>query len=238
MKLMTSIFLLALTFAACTGQSPTVKNLNADEFEKGIKGKNIQLLDVRTPGEYSEKHLAHSKNINLNEAGFETQLNKMDKSKPLYVYCLAGSRSAQAAELATKNGFKEIYNLEGGINAWIGGRKPVETSSGEAPDMGMSFDDYLNQLKAKDKLVLVDFNAVWCGPCKILKPIVHRVIKNNNAKAELLEIDVDKNPEISRTMHISGIPLLVLYKQGKEVWRAMGLTDEGTIEKQIQKFSK
>ncbi|MDB5282704.1 MAG: thioredoxin [Bacteroidota bacterium] len=102
---------------------------------------------------------------------------------------------------------------------------------------GMSFDDYLAHLKSSDKLVLVDFNAVWCGPCKTLKPLVHSAIKKNSDKAELFEIDVDKNPVVSSTMQIKGIPLLILYNHGKEVWRSMGLIEESVILEQLKKFS-
>lgn len=237
MKHLTSIILFAFLFTACTGQQPAVKNINADEFEKGIRKGNIHLVDVRTPQEYSDKHIVNSKNININDGNFEKEFAALDKSKPVYIYCLSGGRSARAAEFASRNGFKEIYNLEGGITAWMGSKKPVEVSSGGAPQMGMSFDDYLNYIKSKEKMVLVDFNAVWCGPCKILKPIVNKAIKRNSDKVELFDVDVDKNPAVSSTMHISGIPLLVLYKNGKEVWRTLGLTDEETIHNKITEFS-
>lgn len=238
MKVSAAILLFVVYFSSCTGQTPALKNLNAEEFEKGIARENIQIIDVRTPQEYNDKHIRSSKNININDANFEKEFLKLDKSKPVYVYCLAGSRSTRAGEFAAKNGFNEVYNLEGGMNAWMGSKKPIESSAGHTPGSGMSFDDYLNHLKSRDKLVLVDFNAVWCGPCKILKPIVNKAIKKNSEKAELFEIDVDKNPNISATMHITGIPLLVLYKQGKEVWRTMGLTDEETINSKLQEFAK
>ncbi len=85
--------------------------------------------------------------------------------------------------------------------------------------------------------MLVDFSAVWCGPCKIVKPTVHKIEKENAKLVELFEVDVDKNPLVSKTMNITGIPLLILYKSGKEVWRNMGVTDEATILEQIKKFS-
>ncbi len=103
---------------------------------------------------------------------------------------------------------------------------------------GLSFDDYLARIKNPDKLVLIDFNAVWCGPCKTLKPIVTRIARKNEAKLELIEIDVDKNPKVASTMNISGIPLLILYKQGKEVWRNMGLLDENELASKLNPFLK
>ena len=183
---------------------------------------------MRTPEEYTEKHIAGSTNYNINGSDFQKQLETLDKSKPLYVYCLAGSRSAKASDMAVKAGFKEVYNLEGGITAWMGANKAVATANGEAPKQGLSMDDYLQRIKS-DKLVLVDFNAVWCGPCKILKPTVIKVTKDNADKVSLFDIDVDKNPLVANSMTVSSIPLLLLYKNGKEVWRNLGVVDEKTL---------
>ena len=229
MKNSGALFFALFLFSSCNSQNPSVKNLNPSQFEKGIAQADIQLVDVRTPEEYKEKHITGSKNINIDDANFETEIKSLDKSKPIYLYCLAGARSKRAADFAANNGFKEVYNLESGINSWLGENKPVTNSNGEkvkSNSIGMSFDDYLAHLKASNKLVLVDFNAVWCGPCKTLKPIVQKVIKKNADKVELFDIDVDKNSTVANTMNVRSIPLLILYKQGKEVWRNLGLADE------------
>lgn len=231
------MFIALLVFlVGCHAQG--VKDIKPDEFEKGISAAGIQLVDVRTPEEFADKRINDATNINVNDADFEAKLSKLDKSKPLYLYCLAGARSSKAAATASKLGFKEVYNLEGGMNAWLNADKPVQSSAkGDRRTAGMSFDDYLAYVKKSQKLVLVDFSAVWCGPCKILKPIVHKVEKENASAVELFEVDVDKNPLISKAMNITGIPLLIIYKNGKEVWRNMGVTDEATILEQIKKNS-
>ncbi len=110
------------------------------------------------------------------------------------------------------------------------------SESGLEPESGMTFDDYLAHIKKSSKLVLVDFNAVWCGPCKILKPRVESQVKKNNSIVELFDIDCDKNPAVSNAMNVKGIPLLILYKQGKEVWRNMGLVDEKEIVDKLKEF--
>jgi thioredoxin 1 len=230
--------LFAVSFNACNSQNPEVKNIPPSDFEVALAQKNAQIIDVRTPQEYTEKHIDGAKNININDEHFESQMSNLDKSKPVYIYCLAGSRSRKAAEWAATNGFKEIYNLEGGINAWLGEKKPVVTGSGAPVAGGMSFDDYLLHIKNADKLVLVDFNAVWCGPCKLLKPIVNKVVKRNSAQVQLFEIDVDRNSTIAAEMKIRSIPLLILYKGGKEVWRSMGLIEEELLEAKVKEFSK
>ncbi|MES2621718.1 MAG: thioredoxin domain-containing protein [Bacteroidota bacterium] len=226
----------ATSLFSCNSQNTSVKTLKPSDFEKGISQDNILLVDVRTPKEYAEKRILNSNNVNINDAHFEKQMNQLDKSKPLYLYCLVGARSGKAAEWAVKNGFKEVYNLEGGITAWMGEKKPVEVSTTEAKTEGLNFDDYLNHIKASDKLVLVDFNAVWCGPCKILKPIVQKYAKKNSAQVDLFEIDVDKNPEVANTMNIRSIPLLLLYRDGKEVWRNKGLIDENELAGKLNQF--
>ena len=236
-KSFVATFFIALIFTSCNSQSSGVKNMGPDEFEKGIAKPNVQLVDVRTPDEFKEKHIAGAVNINIDGSDFEKQLNALDKNKPLYVYCLAGGRSKKAASAASKDGFTDVNNLETGINGWMGANKPVATATGEAPKAGMSFDDYLAHIKNPDKLVLVDFNAVWCGPCKVLKPIVTRQIKKNSEKVDLIEIDVDKNPKVAATMNITGIPLLILYKNGREVWRSMGLIDEDLLSGKLKEFA-
>jgi thioredoxin 1 len=130
-------------------------------------------------------------------------------------------------------------NMDPEINSASNGNKPVVAATGEIPQSsGLSFDEYLSKIKASDKLVLVDFNAVWCGPCKIVKPVVGKVVKDNTGKLELLDIDVDKNPIVANNMKVQGIPLLILYKGGKEVWRNMGLIDEADLSHEVKKFLK
>ena len=241
MKSLAIIFFGLFLFSSCNSQNPAVKNLNPTQFEKGINGTNALLIDVRTPEEFKEKHISGAKNVNINDPDFEKHMLELDKSRPAYIYCLAGGRSKKAADFAAANGFKQVYNLEFGINSWMGENKEVVSGTGEKVQTngtGMSFDDYLNHLKASQKLVLVDFNAVWCGPCKTLKPIVIKVVKKNADKVDLFDIDVDKNATVANTMNVRAIPLLILYKQGKEVWRNMGLVDEDDIADKIKQFSK
>jgi thioredoxin 1 len=132
-----------------------------------------------------------------------------------------------------------LYNLDGGILAWTAAGEPVESegSAADGPAKGLDIKSYMDKIKS-DKLVLVDFNAIWCGPCKMLKPILDKVADKDKDKVTVLPIDVDQNPKLSDAMHISGIPLVILYKEGKEVWRSLGLTDQKTIEKEIALNSK
>jgi rhodanese-related sulfurtransferase len=102
-------------------QSKTVvinKIVTPEEFKKLMAKKDAQLIDVRTPGEYNEGHISNAKNIDFNSADFKAKLEKLDKNKPVLVYCAVGGRSGKAAAMLKEMGFKEVYDLKGGFNAW------------------------------------------------------------------------------------------------------------------------
>lgn len=87
------------------------ENLNA-------KLGDIQLIDVRTPEEYAQGHLKNAVNINFYDAAFLDDMDKLDKSKELYIYCKSGNRSGKASKKLEKMGFTRVYDLQGGINNW------------------------------------------------------------------------------------------------------------------------
>jgi thioredoxin 1 len=111
-----------------TSGSQVKQTLSVADFEQKIATlPAAQLIDVRTPGEFTGGHLKNATNIDINDDAFESGLTKLDKSKPILVYCLSGGRSAKAANKMKDMGFKEIYNLDGGIMQWEAADKPVET---------------------------------------------------------------------------------------------------------------
>lgn len=113
-KLFTFVLLL-LSYSYLQAQS----KLDPNTFEKTIKQTpNIQVIDVRTPQEYAHGHLVKCQNININDADFQAKVSKLDKNKPVAVYCAVGGRSGHAATILTKMGFKTVYDLQGGITAW------------------------------------------------------------------------------------------------------------------------
>jgi len=100
-------------------------DLNVDEFEKGIQGEDVIILDVRTPDEYAQGHIANAKLMNIYDGDFNEQLKTLDAKKPVYVYCRSGGRSGNAKNIMKQMGFSEVYNLRGGMMAWSGAGKAV-----------------------------------------------------------------------------------------------------------------
>jgi rhodanese-related sulfurtransferase len=125
---MKKLFNLALILLVTgTSLAQDKKVVNANEFDKGIKDRKAIIIDVRRPEEFKEAHIKGAVNANWqNEAEFKAKTAKLDKSKTVYVYCLAGVRSDKAADYLLKNGFKQVIGLDGGIKAWNDAGKPVE----------------------------------------------------------------------------------------------------------------
>lgn len=91
---------------------------NVVEFDSLLKAQSGTLIDVRSGEEFSEGHIPNAMNIDINGNSFETEISHLDKSKVIYVYCMAGGRSARAAELLKEKGFKLVVDLDGGIQSW------------------------------------------------------------------------------------------------------------------------
>lgn len=94
-----------------------------------------------------------------------------------------------------------------------------------------------NEIIQSDKPVLVDFSAEWCGPCKMMAPILKDVKKEIGETATILKIDVDKNPGTASQYQIQGVPTLILYKKGKAVWRQSGVIPKAGLVGVIKKFT-
>jgi rhodanese-related sulfurtransferase len=116
------VIYLFLGLVSCNSQEKkeaSFVNINVEEFHKGIQKEGVQLVDVRTPNEYSKGYIKNAILIDFFENNFkDISTKKLDKSKPVYLYCRSGGRSARAAKMYKDAGFTKVYNLLGGINAW------------------------------------------------------------------------------------------------------------------------
>lgn len=113
-----TIFSLVVCCQSCVAQND-IKVLSVDDFKAKLeKDTTLQLVDVRTPEEFKAGHIKNALNINYLGADFENQIQKLDKNRPVLLYCKSGIRSGKAALVMKKQGFKSLYNLDGGYVQW------------------------------------------------------------------------------------------------------------------------
>jgi len=94
-----------------------------------------------------------------------------------------------------------------------------------------------NNLIASETPVLVDFYADWCGPCKMLAPVLKEVKAQMGDAVKIIKIDVDKNQSLAAKYQVRGVPTMVIFKNGKSLWRQSGVLPKHEIVKAIQSFS-
>jgi rhodanese-related sulfurtransferase len=121
------LFLLLLSLLFLFARlSVHIQCFNANEFEKQLTAtKDGQLIDVCTPREFEKQHIPHAININYRRPDFCAEIEKLDKTKPVFIYCLSGVRSKLTAFVCKKAGFKNIYELNMGLKAWLKTGKPI-----------------------------------------------------------------------------------------------------------------
>jgi thioredoxin 1 len=88
-----------------------------------------------------------------------------------------------------------------------------------------------------DQLVLVDFFATWCGPCQALAPVLKDVKSELGAQVSIIKMDVDKNQELASQYQVRGVPTLLLFKNGKQVWRQSGVPSKNDLIQLIKQHS-
>ena len=117
---------LLLGFTSCLkNQADSVQVLDVATYEKKMTQPDVQLVDVRTPEEFSQGHIENAVNIDFMADDFDAKVANLDKEKPVMVYCKSGGRSAKASARLKELGFKNISDLEGGITNWTNEDKPV-----------------------------------------------------------------------------------------------------------------
>lgn len=230
MKYYKLILAAGLLFSGCEGSAQKKEQLDAAAFNNGIRQAGIQVLDVRSAEEYRSGHIKNSLQADWNNsAQFRDRVQHLDKNKPVYVYCLAGARSASAAKWMRSEGYANVYELSGGINSWRKSGLPLEGAS-SLPQM--SQEEY-QQLIQSHPVVLVDFGAIWCPPCKKMEPILEALQQEEGNRFMLVKVDGGKDLEVMKAQSVEALPVFIVYKNGKETWRHQGIVDKEALRKEL-----
>ena len=102
----------------------------------------------------------------------------------------------------------------------------------------MKKSKYNNLINNKDRIVLVDFYADWCGPCKNMEPVLNKIAKTHGKEVAVYKINIDKNQSLASELGIRSIPFLSIYKNGKQVWKHTGGLTYGQLNNQLEYFNK
>jgi len=228
-------FKILITLLVVSYNCLSQQKITTTELEDIIKNPQSQLLDVRTPEEYNNGHLPNSSNMDWkNQSAFMAKIETLNKSLPVYVYCLSGGRSKMASKLLAEKGFT-VYNYSGGMIEWRSEEKPEIKPIDQKENNGLTMGQFTQEIKS-DRLVLVNYSAQWCVPCQELKPIIDKLEKEHSDKVKILRVDSDQNKTLLKTLNVSAIPKLTIYKNSKEVWTKEGIASEQEILQQLSNF--
>jgi len=135
------VLIAIMIFASRTGDSPAgIQNVTVEEAKKMVEQEDVFVLDVRTPSEFNSSHIegatlipvtnAFGSSLSQNDL-LEARVDEVPKNKKILVYCKSGHRGASASKILVNAGYSQVYNMEGGFNAWTGAGNPVVSSKNQ-----------------------------------------------------------------------------------------------------------
>jgi thioredoxin 1 len=225
-------YLLSFLFICFLSGNSVAQVLASNDFEAKLKDSpNAQLIDVRTTGEYGGGHLPKAQNIDYRSADFKAKASVLDKSKPVFVYCLSGGRSKAAAEILRAEGYT-VYDLQGGWLKWSAALKPTEGTKADDKAVGLTPEAVQKIINGND-IVVIDFFAPWCAPCMKMLPTVDKLSAELEGKVKFIKLDADANKAVMEAYHVDEIPTFMIYKKGVLSMRAIGVQDEKSFRSMI-----
>ncbi len=220
MRSFTSSIICILFYFSVSGQTGTIP---VEAFKNAIEDSSIQLLDVRTIGEFNNGHIANAFQADwTNTPQFTERIKSISKDKPVYIYCQSGARSSAAAAWLKEYGYT-VYNLDGGIAAWRRNNLNVVTLQ-PVPEITL---DALNTMIPTNKTVIVDVGAPWCPPCKKMEPVIDSLSLSNNI--QVIKINGGEQTTLSNALSVQSFPTFIVYKNGNETWRKEGIVSATEI---------
>lgn len=219
---------LIIILSISCSNSQNFKSVDVATFKSTLEKTNdVQLIDVRTEDEFNGGHIENAKNIDWNGNDFDAQLTSLDKTKPVLVYCLSGGRSKKAAAKLKELGFKEVIELDGGYLAWS-----KANPQSNAVWIGMTKVEY-TKLLTSDKIVVIDFYAKWCAPCKKMAPYLEKMNTELASTVTIHRIDADKNKSLFNALGYQGLPVILVFKNGKETFSKNEFVSEEELRKAL-----
>lgn len=223
-----SLLLIAGLHASC---QTNFNNVSAEVFKNKIDSFPGVLLDVRTPQEFQSGHIKGATVLNYYSKEFKSQLLKLPKNKPIYIYCKTGARSRGAASYLASNGYTNLYNMRRGIMEWSYMKYPIQRSSASINAKDITSPSDFDQTIKTNKLVFVDYFAPWCIPCKKMDPMIKELETEYKGKVKIFKVNADASKELISMQGVRSIPYLVLYKDGKIVYRKSGMTTKEELKR-------
>lgn len=225
--------LLLTTIIIIPGSAQSVEKLPPAAFKQKMEEHaGRQLIDVRTPEEFAKGYIMNARNVNVYDKDFGQQIDRLalDRDEPVFVYCKAGGRSANAVKQLRTMGFKSIFDLQGGLIAWEDLHMPLSGEQKAPADSGsLAMADFKKMLSS-NKLVVVNFFAPWCAPCKEMAPLITKLAKEYEPRVIVHRIDYDAARTLCRQLSVDNIPTILVFRGGKEIKRTSGLQSEQELE--------
>ena len=229
-KLEKLIIIISLFLFSCSNDN----KLTADKFLEEINSSKINLIDVRTYDEFASGHIPNAINIDFkNFTEFQENINLIDKDRPTYIYCLSGGRSTIAYSYLKDIGFKNLYELDGGILDWRKNKFPESNLLKPIDEFNL---DQFNEVLNDDKLVMISFNAKWCAPCIKMKPYLDEIAEEETDNLIYYPINYDNNKGLMNKLEIYSLPTINFYKNKKLVFSINEYSDSQHLKKIISQY--
>ena len=219
------LFLIIIFFISCSNKNTLVyEKTDILSLDKILNDTDIIILDVRTSEEINAGYIPNSTFIDYYDKNFENKINLIDSSKKIYTLCKSGGRSVKAAEILSKNGFRNVYNLEGGFMRWKANKMPYDINlvNNDSSNTDQISEISLDSLIENNTNTLIYISTKWCSPCKKMEPIIDKLV-DNNSSLKVIKIDLDANTYAQERFDVKSLPALVLYENNSVVWRKNGI---------------
>ncbi len=210
-------------------------NLSAPEFKQRMESQPGLLIDTRSKAEYDRGHIEGAVLYELQDPKLKEKLLVLPKDQPLYVYCYSGARSRSVATFLSQNSYTKVVNLQRGLLDWNNSNFATVTGNTapakQAPQPDAVSVQEFNKIITSGKLVFIDFYAPWCAPCKQMMPMIDELTTEYKGKVRIVKINGDASKELMQAQKISGVPMLLLYRDGKAVYTKSGKAEKAELVK-------